>query len=547
MLNKYETAENDSLVLEKLGQLLRKTDIPTLPMVAQKLLEVCSDDNANFSQFAQILEADQGLASRIMKVANSAYYGLRIKATTLQRAITALGLKQVKVIALGFHLAGALNQFRTTEFDMTRFWQQSLLRGVLARQLATGYCPARREEAFLIGLLQDCGIVLLVQTLGEDYGRIWQKGDISPLAAFKLERSLFEFDHITAASIIAERWSLPYLLAEPIRTHHRRSQSQPSVAESVQLCQISYFVGSLAFNDPSSVAEEDLTLADYCRSAFGLDKKDIRKLLHKTRQEFSNIAQLFADIIPEKTDITELTLRANSMLSELAIDAHHHIFDCEQKVKQLDVQCKDMAQAIEYYRKEGRKDDLTGLENRSCMEECLNETCPKVSSGTTSLTVMFIDIDNLSDVNSKHGRSTGDKLLQEFSRLLQGLFNEIGRVFRYGNDEIVVGLTGLQLKQAVKLSRALIERVHSLRIKDSSSSQVDGEISVTCSIGMVFCAAGSNPGATATLLEQADSQMRLAKSSGKDGFEYQIIPGPEELQRSSSSQPANQSCTNRPQ
>jgi two-component system, cell cycle response regulator len=546
MLNKYETAENGSLASEKLELLLRKTNIPTLPIVAQKLVEVCSDENANFSQFAQILEADQGLASRIMKVANSAYYGLRIKATTLQRAITALGLKQVKSIALGFHLAGALNQFRTTNFDMNKFWQQSILRGVLARQLAAVYCPARREEAFLIGLLQDCGIVLLVQTLGEEYARIWQKDDISPLAGFKLERSLFEFDHITAASVIAEKWSLPYLLAEPIRTHHRRSQSQPSVAESVQLCQISYFVGALAFNNPSAVDEEDLTLSDYCHSAFGLDKKEIRKLLRKTRQEFSNIAQLFAGIIPEKTDIAELTIRANNMLSDLAIDAHHRIFDCEQEIQQLNVQCKDMAQAVEYHRKEGRKDDLTRLENRSCLEEYLNETCPKVSNGTTSLTVMFIDVDNLKAVNSKYGRSAGDKLLQEFSQLLQGLFDEIGKVFRYGNDEIVVGLTGLQLKQAVKLSRALIDRVHSLRIKNSSG-QVDGEICATCSIGMIFCAVGANPGGTATLLEQADNQMRLAKNSGKDGFEYQIIAGPEELQRSASSQPTNQSYTNRPQ
>jgi len=546
MQNNHEITKDSSVAIDKLELLLRKTDVPTLPIVAQKLVEICSDDNANFAQFAQILEADQGLASRIMKVANSAYYGLRIKATTLQRAITALGLKQVKSIALGFHLAGALNKFRTTNFDMNKFWQQSLLRGVLARQLAAGYCPARREEAFLIGLLQDCGIVLLVQTLGEDYAKIWQKDDISPLAGFKLERNLFEFDHIIAASVIAEKWSLPYLLAEPIRTHHRRSQSQASVAETVQLCQISYFVGALAFNDPSAVEEEDLTLADYCRSAFGLDKREMRKLLRKTRQEFSGIAQLFAGIIPEQTDITELTIRANNMLSDLAIDAHHRIFDCEQEIKQLDAECKDMAQAVEHHRKESRKDDLTKLENRSCLEEYLREMCPKVSGGTTSLTVMSIDIDDLKAVNNEHGRSSGDKLLQEFSRLLQGLFDEIGRVFRYGNDEVVVGLTGLQLKQAIKLSRALIERVHSLRIKDSRG-QVHDEIRATCSIGMVFCAAGANPGNSETLLEQADGQMRLAKSNGKEGFEYQIIPSPAELQRSASSQPANQSNTNRPQ
>ena len=111
-------------------------------------------------------------------------------------------------------------------------------------------------------------------------------------------------------------------------------------------------------------------------------------------------------------------------------------------------------------------------------------------------------------------------------------------------SEIVVGMTGLQLKQAVKLSHALIERVRSLRIKNPVD-QVGGKISVTCSIGMVYCAVGSNPGNPTTLLEQADDQMHLAKNNGKDGFEYHIIPSPDGgLQSPASSQPANQSNTN---
>jgi HD-like signal output (HDOD) protein len=113
MSNNDISSENASVDKAKLAKLLRKGNVPTLPIVAQKLIELCKDDNANFAKFAQVIETDQGLSSRIMRVANSAYYGLRIKATTLKRAITALGLKYVRSISLGFHLANSLNAFAT--------------------------------------------------------------------------------------------------------------------------------------------------------------------------------------------------------------------------------------------------------------------------------------------------------------------------------------------------------------------------------------------------------------------------------------------------
>ena len=175
---------------KKVEQLLRKATIPTLPIVAQKLVEVCQDDKSDFARFAEVIESDQGLASRILRIANSSYYGLRQKATTLERAIAALGIKYVKSISLGFHLATAIGKLATSGFDMQDFWRQSVLRGVLARELAGVYCPKYREEAFLIGLLQDCGIVLLLQVLGDEYARMWQQCQASPASLFRLEREL---------------------------------------------------------------------------------------------------------------------------------------------------------------------------------------------------------------------------------------------------------------------------------------------------------------------------------------------------------------------
>ncbi len=318
---------------QKINELIETGNIPTLPIVAQKLVSLCKDENANFSQFAQVLESDQGLASRILKVANSAYYGLRIKATTVERAITVLGLKFVKSIALGFHLTNALNSFESAGFDIKEFWHLCLIRGVLARQVAIRYCPQRREEAFLIGLLMDSGVPLLVQVLGNRYVELQRKSKLTHTSIYLLEKKVFEYDHVTAAAAIMDKWELPEMLSVPIKYHHLKSVSIPSMAEEVQLSQIAYFVGTVIFNDPESLCEEDLTLMDYCTDAFGIMRQDIPTLLKDTREEFSGISNIFSDVISDKMDMGEIFMNANALLGELTIDIHRAAFNCHDAIK----------------------------------------------------------------------------------------------------------------------------------------------------------------------------------------------------------------------
>ena len=170
----------------RLEILLAQGDVPTLPMVAQKLVDLCHDENVSFQELGRVIESDPGLAARLLRVANSAYYGLRHKVSTLDRVLGTLGLKYVKTIALGFHLATALSSLGGNAFNMHNFWRQSILRGALARLLAHQYCPRRQEEAFLIGLLQDCGIPFLAQALGTEYARIWNENQVSPGSLFRL-------------------------------------------------------------------------------------------------------------------------------------------------------------------------------------------------------------------------------------------------------------------------------------------------------------------------------------------------------------------------
>jgi len=493
--------------------------MPTLPIVVQKLVDLCKNENANFSEFARVIESDSGFASRILKVANSAYYGLRIKATTLDRAISALGLKYVKSITLGYHLANVLNSFQTVGFNMDNYWRESLLRAVMARQIAHRYCPDHSEEAFLIGLLQNCGIPFLVQAFGKPYAELWSNIQKSPGTLYQLERKLFQFNHLKAASLITKQWALPELLSEPICMHHYRSQSEPSIADEVKLCQVAYFVGTLSLANIDSISEDDITLADFCQSAFGLDKPALREILEKTRQEFYSVAQLFAGIVPDKVDVAELLSNANEMLCELAHDSYLKTFDLEAELKQLEDKCKKLSESAEFYRHQDGTDPLTGLAKQSELKAYLKESSEKVRKGESEMAVLFIDIDDFSSFKDQFGHVLADSLLQEIGQLLQNIFSDNGCVARYGGDEIVIVLMGLLQKQAVVLAEALVHKISQITIKTEKTT-----LTATCSIGMVFCESKADIKDTEQILDLADRQMYLVKNNGKNNFSYQVIP-----------------------
>jgi diguanylate cyclase (GGDEF)-like protein len=210
------------------------------------------------------------------------------------------------------------------------------------------------------------------------------------------------------------------------------------------------------------------------------------------------------------------------LLSDLAKEAHRQTFDLNSELERFQAQCGELVKTVDFYREKSLSDPLTGLSIRQALFEFLNETCKEVVAGNTSLMVLFMDIDNFKDVNDQYGHASGDRLLLDFSRMLNGLFGEVGCVARYGGDEFVVALAGLDLRQAEQLSKGLLERTRRFSLPTDPKHATDN-FSFSCSIGMVFYAPGSAPGRAEAILIQADRQMYEVKNSHKNDLHYEVV------------------------
>ena len=193
---------------------------PACPEVAARLLDATKDPEAGAERLASLIEADPGLASRVLRLVNSAAYALPGTVSTIRHAVTLLGTKEIQGLALALSVKEAIKDPGRGGFDLNLFWYDSLTRAVFARLVAErgGTEP---EEAFTAALLQDIALPVLLREWFELYREVyedWEKGR-APL--HKLEEERLGWTHAEAGAWIARRWRLPEVLACSIALHVR--------------------------------------------------------------------------------------------------------------------------------------------------------------------------------------------------------------------------------------------------------------------------------------------------------------------------------------
>jgi putative nucleotidyltransferase with HDIG domain len=197
--------------------------MPSLPTTVTKVLEICNNPRTSPSDLNRVISLDPVLMGRVLKLINSAYYGLSNQITSLVRAIIILGINTVKNLALSTAVLDKLGkdkQFRA--LNMEGFWRHSLGVASCARLIARrrNIDPRKLEEYFAAGLLHDLGKIPLNNVLAEDYLATMSLSDREKIPLIEAERRCLDIDHSEVGSMIAAAWKLDRGIADAIRFHH---------------------------------------------------------------------------------------------------------------------------------------------------------------------------------------------------------------------------------------------------------------------------------------------------------------------------------------
>ena len=199
-------------------------NMPSLPVSVTKVLEICNNVMTNPADLNHVISLDPVLVGRVLKLLNSAYYGLGQKVTSLARAIIMLGINTVKNLVLSTAVLGTLPQNRDYKgLNMEGFWLHSLCVGVTAKLLVKkqqGVDMKQIEDYFTAGLLHDIGKIPLSAVLSANYLVPITNADSSQTPLFVLEDKTFGLNHCTVGAMISDSWKLEGPVADAIIHHH---------------------------------------------------------------------------------------------------------------------------------------------------------------------------------------------------------------------------------------------------------------------------------------------------------------------------------------
>lgn len=197
--------------------------LPTLPTVITQLISLIDNPKTSGRNVSQLISTDQALTAKILKLANSAFYGFPREIATVDLAVVVLGFETVKNLGLS---VSVLERFATSDgaavdgFDRQKFWEHSIACGVAARLLATKLRYRMRGEAFAAGILHDIGRLILSQYFPTEFDEVLRVMRADDLYIGHAEDRVLGVTHAEVGGWLAERWNLPDQLEQAISHHH---------------------------------------------------------------------------------------------------------------------------------------------------------------------------------------------------------------------------------------------------------------------------------------------------------------------------------------
>ncbi len=215
----------------------KNLDLPTLPQVVAKINALVEDPDVGVREIGAAVAEDAPIAAKVLRIANSAYFGLREKVVSTEHATAVLGIRMLRTVALQASIIGKYDSLDAgSDFDCRLLWRHSILTGQTAAVLASK-CRARislaPEEFHVVGLLHDIGKILFLEGLGEEFLACARDATERGLPLHVCEQARLGFHHGHVGALIASGWGLPQLVADAIEFHHgprERLLGEPAVA-----------------------------------------------------------------------------------------------------------------------------------------------------------------------------------------------------------------------------------------------------------------------------------------------------------------------------
>ena len=320
-----DTLLNKGLARTELKKVIQKLKtLPTPPRVASRMLDIFTEEEPDIDDVVSLIETDQAITMKILKLVNSSYYGLRSRIGSIRQAVLMIGFSEVRCVLLSITVSESLIKplRKKGASEQDQLWKHSLACAICAEMIARKICPRFQAEAFVGGLLHDVGKLILDECFPDKIEQVRVEHSEHGLPWLQAEQNILGVDHCTVGKWLAEKWNLPRIFIQAIWLHHHSLSTIENLDFVEQkeviltICSANILVHKIMADSMSSHQEE-------------VDHQDILDFLHIEPNDLDNLSVSLGKQYSERASIFDLEeneisfyyeslMRANQKLAMIA-------------------------------------------------------------------------------------------------------------------------------------------------------------------------------------------------------------------------------------
>lgn len=496
--------------------------LPTLPAVAVKLLELSKDSDTDIKDVIETIKADPAITAKILKASNSSFFSLRSECKGIERAVPLLGTMVVTSLALSFSLSESAITEGPLKSRFDSYWKQSIVQSAAAELLAAQLGNELQHDSFLIGLLQDIGHLAMLRSIPDDLVKVLEQAEEQQKDSAQLETEILGINHTEVGVKMMERWQMSEQFKTAIQHHHDTFEELKALEADPEFNAIVTIATSAAIGDYFCSPNSGLALQrlqDLTSEFFKMPHNDLHDFLEKVQARFEEAAQVYQVNMDDIGSPYEIMATANEQLVRLTMKAQVDSTQASARQAVIEEQKVQLETENKQLQSKAIHDPLTKVYNRSFFNEAFEKEIYCCARTAQPIGIVFADIDHFKQLNDTYGHQFGDLVLQRVATIANESTRRADVFCRYGGEEFVVMVsnpTQNGIRELAERLRILIE---------NEVIEFEGKrVPVTASLGAVVgIPARNTAGLAERLIAEADEAMYESKENGRNQVHVRSI------------------------
>ncbi len=492
---------------------LQSGNLPTLPVVASKLITIISLEETSLIDIANLISTDMALSARILKVANSAFYSFPQEISSINQAVSILGSNAVSSLALSFSFLSMRGDNKKIIFNFKEFWEKALANAVAAKLILEEIPDISTEEIFTSALLQNIGKLILVYTLPELYNQVLDRlQEDDEKTEIEIEEEILGVSHCDIGYAVTKHWGFPQSLILPIKyneTPQQYSGDNKQIALTINAVYLAKILTHIFYSKHPE--KWHVVFRNEAKKLLQLKAVNINNILKDVHKLINQAAECFDLHMPLAKSIEEILQEANIRLSLLNLSYEEINRELVISKVALEKTTKELAAKNKLLENMANIDGLTEIHNHRYFQNFLDKEINRSARNDKTISILLLDVDHFKKFNDTYGHQTGDFILKELCRVCKENIREYDLMARYGGEEFVFVLPDTEPDYAIIIAEKIRSVVANYSFDDGGSVY-----QVAVSIGVASAKPTGQGFKKHEFIGLADEALYQAKQEGRN-------------------------------